>query len=162
MIGIIRAFLLTGRSSQTLLHRTGRQQAETKASGGILMLDRNKFLVKGQTQVFSSKKTYEIADGDSGQTLGLATQKAGLMATLLGMALGKDNMPMTIEIRKKADDALVFSVRRKGFIFKKVQVLDGQGQVMGSYKAKMFSLSGGFHVYDQEGKHVADIKGKMF
>ena len=34
--------------------------------------------------------------------------------------------------------------------------------MIGRYKAKMFSLSGGFHVYDKDAKHIAEIKGKMF
>src|SRR5262249_43986394 len=42
------------------------------------------------------------------------------------------------------------------------QVHDAKGEVVGRYKAKMFSLSGGFHVYDKAGKHLAEIQGKMF
>jgi uncharacterized protein YxjI len=41
------------------------------------------------------------------------------------------------------------------------EVLDPEGQVVGRYKGKKFSLSGGYHVYGKEGKHVAEIKGKM-
>jgi uncharacterized protein YxjI len=33
--------------------------------------------------------------------------------------------------------------------------------VVGRYKTKKFSLSGGFHVYDKDGKHIAEIQGKM-
>ena len=50
---------------------------------------------------------------------------------------------------------------RTGLLFKKDQVLDRHGQVVGRYKAKKFSLSGGFHVYDKDGKHLAEIQGKM-
>jgi uncharacterized protein YxjI len=126
------------------------------------MLDKNKFVVKAETKGLIAKRTFEILDGDGGQVLGLATEKAGFLATVLGMAMGKDNMSMTVEVRQKPDNALVFIVRRSGLLFKKVQVLNGQGQVVGSYKAKKFSLSGGFHVYDKDGKHFADIKGKIF
>jgi uncharacterized protein YxjI len=44
---------------------------------------------------------------------------------------------------------------------KKDQVLDAKGEVVGRYKSKKFSLAGGFHVYDKEGKHLAEIQGKM-
>jgi uncharacterized protein YxjI len=126
------------------------------------VLDRNKFVVKGQTKNLEATGNFEIADGESGEALGLGTEKKkGLMATLLGMALGKDNMSKTIEVRKKSDNALLFSVRRAGFFFKKVQVLDAEGQVAGQYKTKKFSLSGGYHIYDKDGKHIAEIKGKM-
>lgn len=126
------------------------------------MLDKNKFVVKEQAKMFSSKKAFDIVDADGGQPLGTAVENTGGLAAVLGMVLGKDKMPLTIEFRKKPDDAIVFSVRRKGFIFKKVQLVDGDGQVIGSYKAKMLSLTGGYHIYDQDGKHVSDIKGKMF
>jgi uncharacterized protein YxjI len=130
--------------------------------GGKTVLEKNKFIVKGQMKALSSKRAYEIADGDSGQTLGMATENVGFLAMLLGMAMGKDNMSMTIEVRQQSDNALLFSVRRSGLFMKKIQALDAQGQVLGTYKAKMFSLSGGFHVYDKDVKHFCEIKGNMF
>ncbi len=127
------------------------------------MLEGNKFAVSGQTNLLSSKTGYDIADGDSGRALATATEKSGgFLATLLGTALGKDSIPKTIEVRKKSDNALLFSVRRSGFLFKKVEVLDAEDKPLARYKAKIMSLSGGFHVYDPEGKHLAEIKGKMF
>ena len=127
------------------------------------MLDKNKFVLKEQTKMLSAKGVYDIIDADSNQPLGTAAPtKSGFMKTIMGLVLGKDNMSLTIEFRQKSDNALLFSVRRKGLLFKKVQALDAQGQVLGSYKAKKFSLSGGFHIYDKDGKHFAEIKGKMF
>ena len=126
------------------------------------MLNKNKFIVKAQSKLLSSKRTYEIADAESGQTVAAAAPTSGFMAMLLGTLMGKDKQSVTIHVKQKSDNAVVFSVRRSGLIFKKVQVLDGDGKVIGSYKAKRFSMSGGFHVYDKTGKHFADIKGKMF
>ena len=119
-----------------------------------MLLDQNKFVVKSQGKMFSSKKTYEIVDGESGQTLGTAKDTTGFIASLLGST--------TIEVRDSSDDKVLFSVGRTGLLLKKDQVLDSQGQVVGRYKAKMFSLSGGFHVYDKDGKHLAEIQGNMF
>jgi uncharacterized protein YxjI len=126
------------------------------------MLDGTRFAVSGKTGLLSSTTAYDIADGDSGKPLATATEKTSFLATLLGMALGKDNVSKTVEVRSKADDTLLFSVRRSGFFLKKVEVLDAEGKPLASYKAKMMSLSGGFHIYDPEGKHLAEIKGKMF
>ena len=69
---------------------------------------------------------------------------------------------VAITFRQSSDNAPVFTVKRSGMLMKKVQVLDGAGKILGTYKAKMLSLSGGFHIYDKAGKHVAEIKGKMF
>src|SRR6266581_618069 len=45
-----------------------------------------------------------------------------------------------------------------GFV---ASLLGSDGAVIGRYKAKLMSLSGGFHVYDKDGKHIAEIQGKM-
>src|SRR5262245_17726541 len=92
------------------------------------MLDKNNFVVKGQAKLLSSKKSYEIVDGDSTQPVATAKETTGFLASLTGSR--------TIEMRQKSDNALVFSVCRHGFPFKKVQALDAAGQVVGTYKAK--------------------------
>jgi uncharacterized protein YxjI len=118
-----------------------------------MLLDKNKFVVKSQTTTFSSKISYEILDGDTGQLLGTAKDTTGFLASLLGST--------TIDVQDASNNAPLFSVKRTGLLMKKDEVMDPEGQVVGRYKAKMFSLSGGFHVYDKDGKHLAEILGKM-
>jgi uncharacterized protein YxjI len=118
-----------------------------------MLLDHNKFVVKSQSKGFSSKKAFEIVDGETGQTLGTAKDTTGFFASLLGS--------VNIEVRDVSNNAHLFSVGRTGWLLKKDQVLDPQGQLVGRYKSKMFSLGGGFHVYDKDGKHVAEIQGKL-
>jgi uncharacterized protein YxjI len=120
------------------------------------MLERNMFVVKEKGKFFSSRESYEILD-DSGKLIGTAEQSTGTMAKILGSFMG--DPPTRLDFREKPDDSLVFTVRRSGYLVKKVQVLDSQGAVLGTYKAKRFSLSGGFHVYDKEGKHIMEIRG---
>lgn len=122
------------------------------------MLEKNTFLVKQKAKMLSSRNSYEILD-EEGKVIGTAEQQTGGLAKALGMLLG--DPPTQIEFREKPDDSLVFTVRRTGYLFKKVQVVDSQGVVVGTYKAKRFSISGGFHVYDADGKHVAEIRGKL-
>ncbi len=118
-----------------------------------MLLDHNKFVVKAQSKAFSSKKSFEILEGDSAQVLATGTDTTGFFPKFLGAT--------HIEVRDSSNGALVFSVGRMGMIFKKDQVLDAQGQLVGQYKAKVFSLSGGFHVYDKDGKHLTEIQGNM-
>ncbi len=122
------------------------------------MLERNTLVVKQKTKLFSSRASFEILD-ENGTVVGTAEQSTTPLAKLLGTLMGP---PATqIEFREKPDDSLVFTVRRRGLLLKKVEVLDSQGAVIGLYKAKKFSLAGGFHVYDGAGKHVAEIRGKL-
>ncbi|HEY1190249.1 MAG TPA: phospholipid scramblase-related protein [Gemmata sp.] len=122
------------------------------------MLELNTFVVKQQAKFFSSRASFDILD-ETGKQVGTAEQSTTMMAKLVGMVLGPP--ATTIEFREKPDNALVFAVRRRGLLFKKVEVVDAQGAVIGLYKAKRFSLAGGFHVYDGAGKHVAEIRGKL-
>jgi uncharacterized protein YxjI len=123
---------------------------------GPLLLQGNTFVVKEQGKMFSSEKTYDILDGETGELLGSVRLKS---VGLFGLLLGKDRGPATMEVRSK-DNELVFAVRRRGLIFKKIEAVDAGGQVLGLYKAKFLSLSGGYHVYDHKGKHYAEIRGK--
>jgi uncharacterized protein YxjI len=122
------------------------------------MLEKNTFVVKEKAKLLSSRNSYEILD-EEGKVIGTAEQQTSGLAKLLGMVLG--DPPTQIDFREKPDDSLVFTVRRTGYLMKKVQVVDAQGAVVGTYKAKKFSLSGGFHVYDKDGKHFAEIRGKL-
>lgn len=119
-----------------------------------MLLDHAKLVVKAQTRRLSSKKDFEIVDADTGQALATATDTTPFLQSLLGST--------TLEVRDASNNNVVFTVGRSGWLFKKDQVLDGEGQVVGQYKAKRFSLSGGFHVYDKDGKHLAEIQGNLF
>ena len=118
-----------------------------------MLLHHNKFVVKSQGKLFSSKKSVEIADPDTGQALGTAKDTTGFLPGFFGST--------TLEVRDAANNAVAFTVKRSGWLLKKDEVLDPEGQVVGRYKGKRFRLSDGYHVYDKEGKHVAEIKGKM-
>ena len=123
------------------------------------MLTQNKFVIKEHGKLLSSRKTYDILDAETGGPLAKAEQKTGLLASLIGMVLGPP--ATTIEIRSVDGGKLLFAVRRRGMLVKKVEAIDESGKVVGLYKTKRFSLSGGFHVYDGAGKHVTEIRGKL-
>ena len=146
----------SGRFGREPRRAGGRPRVDTNEGplgGGTVLLDYNKFVVKSEGKTFSSKKSYQIVDADTGQALGTAKDTTGFFASLLGST--------KIEVRDAADNALLFTVGRSGWLFKKDQVLDAQGQVVGTYKSKKFSLSGGYHVYDKGGKHLAEVQGKL-
>lgn len=117
-----------------------------------MLLDHSKYAVKATTVAFSSKTSFEILD-EKGEQLATAEDKTGFLAGLFGGAV--------YEVRDSGSGEVVFSLCRSGFLMKKDEVKDPKGEVVGRYKSKMFSLSGGFHVYDKDGKHLAEIQGKM-
>jgi uncharacterized protein YxjI len=118
-----------------------------------MLFDQSKFVVKSQSKGFSSKKSFEIMD-EAGKLLATAKDTTGFLASLIGLT--------NIEVRDISNNAMLFSVSRSGWLMKKDQILNPQGEVVGRYKAKMFSFGGGFHMYDKDGKHLGEIQGKMF
>jgi uncharacterized protein YxjI len=130
------------------------EEAPARSTPTAGLLACNELLVKSKTKGFSSKKAFEIVDAADGEKLGRAEDTAGFFAALLGA--------VNLEVRDEESNKVVFVVRRSGWLFKKDHVLDAKDRVVGRYKSKLFSLSGGFHVYDKDGKHIVEIKGNMF
>lgn len=127
------------------------------------MLERNKFVIKERVKIISAVQSYDILDAESGEVVGVAEEKIGVLTQLLRWVMSKQFLPTRLEVREKPDDSLVFSIRRGWYLFRsRVEVLDAQDQLVGYFKSKFLTISGGFHVYDKDGHHFAEVKGKLF
>jgi len=127
------------------------------------MLEFNRFAIQEHKKVFSSVQSYDIRNGDTGEIVGSAQENIGFLTKGLRWVVSKQLLPTTVEVREKPDDALVFTLRRGWYLFRsRVEVHDAMGQLVGFFKSKFFTISGGFHVYDKDGKYFAQVKGKMF
>ena len=126
------------------------------------MLDANRFVVKERVKILSSTQTYDILDGDTKEPLGTAQEKLGLLVQGLRWVMSKHLLPTRVEVREKPDDSLVFTIRRGFYLFRsRVEVHDSQGELVGYFKSKVFTISGGFHVYDKDDVHFAEVKGRL-
>ena len=125
------------------------------------MLERNTFIIKERVKVLSSVQTYDILDPETGKPIGIAEENIGFMTKALRWFVSKALLPTKIEVREKPDDSLVFTLRRGWYIFKsRVECHDADGNLIGYFKSKVLTISGGFHVYDKDDKHFAEVKGK--
>jgi uncharacterized protein YxjI len=125
------------------------------------VLERNTFVVEERVKLVSNVNTYDILDPDSGEVVGTAEEQIGPLVQLARFFISKHLMPTRIEVREKPDDSLVFTVRRGAYVFRsRVEVLDAQGELVGYFKSKVLTISGGFTIYDKNDNHFADIKGK--
>lgn len=126
------------------------------------MLDRNKFVIKEKVKYISAVQSYDILDPDTGKAIGKAEETIGTVTQLLRWVMSKALLPTRMEVREQPDDSLVFAVRRGWYVFRsRVEVLDADGELIGYFKSKFFTISGGFHVYDKNDKHFAEVKGKL-
>lgn len=66
-----------------------------------------------------------------------------------------------IEVRELPDNNLLFTIKKPVAFFRhKVEVHDAAGNRLGYFVSKLFSLGGGFYVYDDKDRLFAEIKGK--
>ena len=127
------------------------------------MLERNSFAIQEHKKILSSVQSYDIRDGASGELIGTASEVLGVITQGLRWVMSKHLLPTKVEVREKPDDSLVFTLRRGWYIFRsRVEVHDSQGELVGYFKSKFFTISGGFHVYDKDDRHFAHVKGRLF
>lgn len=126
------------------------------------MLEADKFIVKEQVKFLKSSQSYEIFDADTQQLIGTAEEKIGGLNKMLRWVISKALMPTRFEIREKPDDALLFVIRRGAYIFRsRVEVLNADGELIGYFRSKILTIGGGFHVYDKNDNHFAEVKGNI-
>jgi uncharacterized protein YxjI len=126
------------------------------------VLEHNTFVIKEKVKVLSAIQSYDILAAETGELIGTAHESIGFLTHVLRWFVSKQLLPTRLEVREKPDDSLVFSLRRGWYLFRsRVEVLDSQDQLIGYFKSKFFTISGGFHVYDKDDKHFAEVKGKL-
>lgn len=124
------------------------------------MFDRRQFMVKERVGFLKLTDTYDIFDLDSAAQLGIAQESVGPLIKVLRLLINKRLLPTSIEVRRADGGPALLTIKRGvGFLRTPVQVLDETGRQIGSFKSKVFSLGGGFDVFDATGGKIAEIKG---
>lgn len=124
------------------------------------MLDRATYLIKEQVAFLKLADTYDIFDPTTGEKIGTAREELPGWAKLLKLVADKQLLPTTVAVYDEADQQLVFKIKRgMPLLRSKVTIHDHDGQMIGYFKSKVFSLGGGFFVYDRDDRQVAEVKG---
>jgi len=124
------------------------------------MFDRRQFMVKERVGFLKLTDTYDIFDLTSSAQLGIAQESVGPLIKVLRLLINKRLLPTSIEVRASDGGPALLTIKRGvGFLRTPVQVLDQSGRQIGSFKSKVFTLGGGFDVFDATGGKIAEIKG---
>src|SRR4051812_6330612 len=117
------------------------------------------FLIKEHVGMFKMHDVYDILDPNTQKVVGRAQEQVSGLKKMLRLLIDKKLMSTTVEVRDAAEK-LIFSIFRPFRFFRsEVQVLDGQDKKIGYFKSKLFSVGGGFWVYDAADKQIAEVKG---
>lgn len=126
------------------------------------MLEADRFMVKEQVKFFKTVQKYDIFDYETEEQLGVAEEKLSGMAQVLRWFVPKQWLSTTVVVTDH-EDAVVFKIRRGAFFFQaRVEVLNADNELIGYFKSKIFSFTGGFWVYDAKDKQFAEVKGNFF
>jgi uncharacterized protein YxjI len=124
------------------------------------MLNRRTFFIREQVGVFKLKDTYDILDPETSEHLGQATEATPRWAVWTRLLIHKRFLPMSVVVRETPESAPVIRIERGwSFLRPRVNIIGAQEASLGYFKSKLFTLGGGFHVYNNQDQRVAEIKG---
>jgi uncharacterized protein YxjI len=125
-----------------------------------MLLNQTTYFIKERVAFAKLTDTYDILNPQTQETMGIAKEEPSVWAKWLRLVVNKQLLPTTLNIYEREDQPPVISIHRPATFFRsKVKVTDGNGQSLGYFKNKLFSLGGGFFVFDARDQQVAEVKG---
>lgn len=125
-------------------------------------LNQNSYFVKEHTGVFKASNNYDIYDPNTQEVAFYCREEnLGIFSRLLRFTDYKRMTPFNIEVRTASDGETILTVRRGVAFFRStVDILDGNGEVVGRLKQKLFSIGGKFDVVDTADNYLFTLQGK--
>lgn len=124
-------------------------------------LNQHLYLVKEHVGMFKAANNFDIYDPETGEViLHCREENLGFWTKLLRFTDYKRNTPFDVEIRTPSGESLIHIRRGMSFFVSKVDVLNGQGQRIGGFKQKFFSIGGAFSVLDENDQPLCHLQGK--
>lgn len=124
------------------------------------MLGCSTYFVREHVGAFKITDTYDIVDAESQKLLGVAREEPPVWAKWLRLLISKGAMPTAVKVYADGADQPLFSIER-GFTLLRssVRVLGKDGQPLGMFVTKLFTLGGAFTIYNNSGIEIAQIQG---
>ena len=126
------------------------------------MLHLDTWLIKERVGLLKLVDVYDIFDPATGSQVGVAKETPPLIAQILRVFVGKRWIPTQVTVSASPEPgSQVFFTLDKPFAFfrPKVIVYEAAGQPLGYMVGKLFTIGGGFHVYDMNDQQVAEVQG---
>lgn len=124
------------------------------------MLNLNTYLIKEHVGMLKMTDTYDIFNPETNEQVAVAKEEPGTLTLILRFLMNKQMLPTTVTVYAAGTNEKVFSIERGFTLFRsRVDVKDGQGNLLGYFKSKILTLGGGFLVYDARDRQFADVKG---
>ena len=124
------------------------------------MLHLRTYLVKERVGMLKLVDTYDIYDPETGQKIAEAHEEIPGWSKMARLFINKRLLPTTVSIYPEGEDYAVLTIHRGVALLRsKVTVVNAEGEAIGYFKSKLFTLGGGFYVYYPDDTQFADVKG---
>lgn len=125
-----------------------------------MLFAHRQFLVKERVAVLKLTDTYEIFDPQTNATIGVAKDEPGALAKYARLLVKKALLPTTVNVYESEAAPPVLSLHKKAALLRTTVIVTGQDQRhVGRFRSKLFSIGGGFYIFDGNGQQVAEVKG---
>ena len=118
----------------------------------------NDYFVDEKVNFFKFGNTYKVFN-DKGEDIGIINQKLTTGQKILRLFLKKPMLPFLLEIRNSQDQLEASITRGWTFFLSKIEIKDGNGEVIGIIKQKFKLFKPTFKIYDQADQLIAEISG---
>ena len=125
-----------------------------------MLLNQRQFLVKERAGLLKLADTYDIFDPETNRQSGVAKEEVPGWVKALRLLISKKLMPTTVRVYENEGSPAVLTLSRGITLLRaNVRVQDARGNEIGRLQSKLFSLGGGFLVFNAAGEQIADVKG---
>lgn len=125
-----------------------------------MLLNRRNYFVKERVAVVKLTDTYDILDPDTQTPIGIAKEEPPTWAKWLRLVIDKRLLPTAVNVYEAEGQAPALRLRRGPSFFTAVVAITGRnGEALGSFQSKLFSIGGAFRVFDAQKQQVAEVKG---
>ena len=124
------------------------------------ILNKNLFLIKEHVGIFKAANNYDVYDPETGNMIMECREpNLGFFTKMLRFSDYKTMTPFDVQIRTPDDQRIVRIQRGISLLVSKVIITDSDGNAIGYFQQKLFSIGGKFDVYDNQGRLVCQLKG---
>lgn len=125
------------------------------------VLNQNVYLVKEKVGMFKAANNYDIFDPESGEEIiHCREDNLGFITKMLRFSDWKTATPFHVNLRTPSGEPILSVTRGISLFLSKVNVLDENGERIGGFKQKLFSIGGAFRVLDANDQELCTLKGK--
>lgn len=125
------------------------------------VLRNNLFFVKEHVGMFKAANNYDVFDPNTNQKMIECREpNLGIFTKLLRFTDYKRMTPFEVELRTPEGQAVLTVKRGISIFLSRVEVLDENGKLVGTFKQKLFSIGGKFDVLDAQDRTLCTLRGK--